>query len=257
MRLSRFSPCEQLQPFIKEYLIIESEQEVSNTILPDTSLVMSFRYDGEIWHKEGNIEALLPVTVISGLRKSTRNYTYSGKTANLLVVFGEGGLSAFSALPAHELFSYSVETENIFQSSLLNEMIERLNAAASHPGRIEIMESFLIGHLRSGKPDELIGNAIQLIKQQHGIVKIRELACSLHISQDAFEKRFRSRVGSSPKQFASIIRLRHIIETVKDYHSLTDACYEAGYFDQSHFIRDFKSFTGSSPSQFFRNRPFW
>ncbi len=89
------------------------------------------------------------------------------------------------------------------------------------------------------KPLPAIGDAVRIIKQHNGVVRVKELAASLHISQDAFEKRFRALIGSTPKQYASIIRLRNLITKYPGYASLTEATYQAGYFDQSHFIKDF------------------
>jgi AraC-like DNA-binding protein len=64
-------------------------------------------------------------------------------------------------------------------------------------------------------------------------------------------------VGSSPRQFTSIVRLRYFIDRYSPYSSLTTASYEAGYFDQSHFIKDFKQFTGETPRQFFATARYW
>jgi methylphosphotriester-DNA--protein-cysteine methyltransferase len=107
------------------------------------------------------------------------------------------------------------------------------------------------------KADPIIELALQRIRGANGIIRISELADSLFISRDPFEKRFRSVAGTSPKQFATIIRLRSLIGQYSGETSLTSAAAEAGYFDQSHFIKDFRSFTGEPPKQFFRSAAFW
>jgi len=182
---------------------------------------------------------------------------YSGETSNLLVVFKEGGLSAFSATPAHELFDLTISADNLFSINTLDEILQRLVVATTDKTRIDIMGAFLLQHLTANKQDLLIDKAIQLIQQHNGLVKIKDLAVSLHISQDPFEKRFRAQVGSTPKQYASIIRLRKLIDTFPTYSSLTEAAYEAGYFDQSHFIKDFRLFTGQAPKDFFKSSQYW
>ena len=182
---------------------------------------------------------------------------YSGETSNLLVVFKEGGLSAFSTIPAHELFDLTISADNLFSTNALDEILHCLAVATTDKTRVEIMDAFLLQHLIAGKQDLLIDKAIQLIQHHHGLVKIKDLAVSLHISQDPFEKRFRAQVGSTPKQFASIIRLRKLIDTFPTYSSLTEAAYDAGYFDQSHFIKDFRLFTGQTPKDFFKSSQYW
>jgi AraC-like DNA-binding protein len=257
MNVQRFQPSALLAPFIREFIIIESELGTDSNILPDTSMVMSFRYKGNVQRMEGEVTETLSATVISGLRRSHRLMRYAEETSNLLVVFKEGGLTAFSAIPAHEFFDLTVSADNLFSKSTLDEILQRLSVATTDKTRIDIISAFLLQHLTAGKQDLLIDKAIQLIQQHNGLVKIKDLAVSLHISQDPFEKRFRAQVGSTPKQFASIIRLRKLIDTIPTYSSLTEAAYEAGYFDQSHFIKDFRLFTGQTPKDFFRSAQYW
>jgi methylphosphotriester-DNA--protein-cysteine methyltransferase len=99
--------------------------------------------------------------------------------------------------------------------------------------------------------DELVNLAVSLIKQAAGNIKITSLAEQLHISQAQFEKRFRKKVGASPKKFASIVRLRNVLNMNPGKNNLLRAGLDAGYFDQAHFIKDFKSFTGQTPEQYF------
>ena len=257
MKFEKFPPSAALLPFVREFMIIETDQGSDSKIIPDTSIVMAFRYRGYILNGQTEKKQLLPVTAISGLRKSARLVHYSHETANLLVILNEAGITAFSRIPAHELFNQSIDAENLFSSTDLNDIIERLAEAKTNSDRIAFMEAFLLKRLIYNRPDLLVGNAIQLIKQQSGMIRIKELATSLYISQDAFEKRFRAAIGSSAKQYSSIIRLRNLIKKYPSYSSLTDASYEAGYFDQSHFIKDFRQFTGQTPKGFFKSPRHW
>ena len=114
------------------------------------------------------------------------------------------------------------------------------------------MENFLISKLNSNLPDLLVMSAISMIYKSKGNIRIKELLNELHISQSALEKRFRQVVGASPKKFASIVRLKNTISSYNRNKSLTDLGYEAGFYDQAHFIKEFKHFTGDSPETFFR-----
>ena len=257
MKIQRFFPSTALKAFIREFLIIETDVESESKTIPDTSMAMAFRYRGNIQKIQEEIKEALPASAIAGIGRSARYFSYSKQTANLLVIFKEGGFNLFAGKPAHELFGLHISTDNLFLSSEVAEILERLAEAKSNDDRIDIMEIFLLGKFYNAKPDHLIANAIRLIKQHHGMIRIRDLAASLHISQDPFEKRFRTVVGATPKQYASIIRLRKLIRNVPSLHSLTAASYEAGYFDQSHFIKDFRLFTGQAPKDFFRSPSFW
>ena len=74
----------------------------------------------------------------------------------------------------------------------------------------------------------------------------------LFISQSPFEKRFRKVVGTSPKKFASIVRFNAVLNNLNTTKSLAQLCYENNFFDQAHFIKDFKQFTGETPENFKR-----
>jgi AraC-like DNA-binding protein len=253
MNVKRFLPAIALQPYIREFILIETDEVTDSTVIPDTALIMSIQYAGAVMKQQ----QLLPNTVISGLRRSVRHFVYTAKTANFLIVFKEGGLSAFSRTPANEFFDQTVSADNLFRPKELDPLLERLAEAATDKERVVEAEAFLQSHLVTEKQDALIGNAIQLIRQHQGIIRIRHLASTLHLSQDSFEKRFRTLVGSTPKQYASIIRLRSLIQNYPNYLSLTEASYEAGYFDQSHFIKDFRNFTGRPPKEFFQSSVYW
>jgi len=258
MKYSKLLPSAALQPYIREFIILESDLYFDSRTIPDTALVMTFRYKGKVWKIERGKEESLPATGISGLRKSVRLFQYEKQTANLLVVFKEGGMNAFTRLPAHELFELNISSDNLFPSSQLDELLEQLAGAVTDEGRVKVAEGFLLGKLNlRNKPDPLVGSALASIRQHSGIVRIKDLAASLYVSQDAFEKKFRSTVGATPKQYASIIRMKDLIRKYPSYSSLTDAAYEAGYFDQSHFIKDFRLFTGQTPKDFFSNFEYW
>jgi AraC-like DNA-binding protein len=257
MSIRKFLPAPALATFIKEYIIIETDEEVQNKTLPDLSVVMSFRIKGTVLRVKDEREDKIPATAISGLRKTPRIFRYSGSTRNLLIIFKAGGMAAFSKIPVHELFEFTVDADNIFKASILNDVHQKLADANSDQAMIGIIEAFLTENLSPTFPDSIIYKAVQLIEKQRGIIRIKEFASNFNISQDPFEKRFRKVIGSSPKQFASILRLRHLIKTYPALSSLTDASYQAGYFDQSHFIKDFKSFTGETPKGFFKSSLYW
>lgn len=244
-------------PFVKEYLVIETGQGMESRTIPDTSLVLAFRYKGSVSNATEGTAEVIPPAVISGLRKNARVFQYAKSTANLLVILRECGIAAFTDLPAHELFGLSVTSDNVFKGAALREILERLAEAPHNRARVMLVEDFLQKELNAGKPLPAIGDAVRIIKQHNGVVRVKELAASLHISQDAFEKRFRALIGSTPKQYASIIRLRNLITKYPGYASLTEATYQAGYFDQSHFIKDFRAFTGHAPKEFFNTARFW
>ncbi|MBO9203468.1 MULTISPECIES: helix-turn-helix domain-containing protein [Niastella] len=255
--MAQFFPSPALQPYIKNFLIIDCEQEMINRILPDTSIVIAFRLRGTVSYTDNGAKHTLPQSVISGIRESSRLVDYAKDTTNLLVIFKEGGAAAFFKEPMHELGSISVSLEHLLQRSKVNAIEEELAAANNNNQRILIVERFLLSELKKTPADTLISEAIHKIRLTKGDIKIKELLAGLPISRDPFEKRFRKITGTSPKHFAAIIRLKNLIENYTDAISFTEAAYSAGYYDQAHFIKDFRSFTGQTPHDFFKAPPLW
>lgn len=257
MKMESLLPAGILKPFIKAYLVIESEYGMENRVLPDTSMVMAFRYSGTITDELEGVKNNLPRSVITGLRKSARLINYAGQTSALLVVFKPAGAAAFFKEPLHELFDLSLPLDALINQSKLSEVEEQLTEAKNTMQRIAIIERLLISRFNETRPDMLVYNALHQIQSANGNIRIKKLISTLHISNDPFEKRFRKLTGTSAKQFSSIVRLRNVINTHTASKNLTEAALTAGYFDQAHFIKDFRSFTGQAPQEFFKSPLYW
>ena len=129
---------------------------------------------------------------------------------------------------------------------------ERLATTNTDILRIKIVEQFLVSQLKDIGTDKLIVEAVKLIYKNKGTIRIKELNEKLFISQSPFEKRFRKVVGTTPKKFASIVRFNTVLDNLNETKTLTEICYENNFFDQAHFIKDFKQFTGDTPENFKR-----
>jgi AraC-like DNA-binding protein len=257
LQVEHYPPFGQLKPYVKTFLIIKSDQGIDNRLLPDTSIVLAFRLKGNVIDKSQGDSQNLPNSVITGLRKSPRFLSYAEETACLLVIFKEGGAAAIFKEPLHELFSKSLSLNEVVPASQLELVEERLIEANDNKQRVGIVERFLLSRLDERRADQMIAHAIQKIKQASGDIKVRDLANDMTISLDPFEKKFRRVTGISPKQFADTIRFRNLISQFSGTESLTELALEAGYFDQAHFIKDFRTFTGMSPQLFFKTETWW
>ncbi len=256
MKLQEYRPIKALEPYIKCYRIINSEALLVNRVLPNTSITMAFQLRGEVSYVNSEKQIPLPATSLSGLRKSVRLIRYEPKSTVLVVLFKETALPAFFKHPIHELFEESIALDSLLSSAELSRLEDTLAASGDYGEKIAVVERFLLSRLRE-KHDELVTEAVARIRLSGGQVKISKLAESLYISQDAFEKRFRKTTGSSPKDFASIIKLQTVINVNKRDRSLAPVALNGGYFDQAHFNRAFKRFTGLTPGVFFKAPVFW
>lgn len=257
MQIADYIPTEQLKPYIKSYKIIESRLGTTNRVLPNTSFAISFRLKGQISYLNDNHKIPLGFATFSGLQKSARLINYDTDTSAIILIFKEAGLSAFFKQPLYELFGQSISLDNFFSASEILIVREKLFNCKNNLERIAILEGFLLSKLTHFSTDKLISTALSKIKAENGNVRIKELAKELFISQDAFEKRFRKMIGASPKQFSHIVKMNAAISKNKSVPLFLDLAFENGYYDQPHFNKDFKKFTGQTPTDFFRSASFW
>lgn len=115
------------------------------------------------------------------------------------------------------------------------------------------LQDFLIQKALSRSYDaKLVRTAAKLLYHTKGQCRVEELADYCHASVRQLERGFQRIVGVSPKFFARTLRFeraqrRLMMEPELD---LTTLAYDCGYFDQAHFIKDFKAFTGKTPSEY-------
>ena len=259
MKFKTYIPCDILKPFIRSLAISENSDESSYKVLPDTGLVIGFQYKGKLSLIRSDQENPLAISGITGLNDSYRIFKNSADIGSVLVFFKEAGAASFFSQPIHELFRESVSLDNFMLRSELLILEERLCEATTDLKRIAVIERFLISKLSPIPSDNMVLTALAIIHRSKGNIRISELASQLNISQSPLEKRFRKLVGASPKKFASILRFKHILQQqnlqqhkLQDNKPLSDLAYEAGFYDQAHFIKEFKNFTGETPERYFK-----
>jgi AraC-like DNA-binding protein len=246
-----FAPSPQLAPFVRELMIVETADAVTRLRLPEPGLVLGIRYRGSASLLDG-ATARLPDLTLTGMTDTARRMHTAADSGVILARFRPGGAARFFAQPLHELFGTTAPLGDLLPPRAAARLQSQVVDAADDRARVAVLESFLAGQLRAGGTDPIVSAALDAITAAEGTLSIRALARRLAISQDPLEKRFRRAVGTSPKQFASLLRLRRAIDGYRPGASLTQLALDAGYFDQSHFSRALRAATGQSPGRFLR-----
>jgi AraC-like DNA-binding protein len=243
-------PHPALRPFVQRLLVVEYPAFHRDVHLPDTSPVAAFtfrgrcRIDGDQW---------APLAAFTGLRGTLRTHEHCHGHAVLLATFTPVGAAAFSRTSLDEFSGTTADLAGILdRPGELDRLHEQLAGAQKHGRRIALLEDFLLARARVSAPDPLVTAAVAWFEQETGAKRIDDLVRYIGLSQSALERRFRKVVGISPKKFASLVRLRHAVRLRANGADLTAVAHGAGYFDQSHFINDFRRATGTAPEAFFR-----
>ncbi len=115
--------------------------------------------------------------------------------------------------------------------------------------RIKCIESWLTEKL-TGQVISQIPEVCDFILEKRGLISVEELATEFSISTRHLEREFKKSVGITPKLYIRIIKFSHIFNVMQEDKPWVQVALQSGYFDQSHFIKNFKAFTGEDPSKY-------
>jgi AraC-like DNA-binding protein len=249
-------PCEQLQPYVQCYWVLEhfaNPHGTTERILPDGTTELLFHF-GHLYKQliNGKIQTQ-PRSFFYGQLQHFIEVQPAGSTGIIGVRFKPHGFSAFTSLQASELTHQKIHVSTLFGAKG-NQLEEQIYSATSNQERISLLRHFLIQQLKPiPAQNALLTHSIELIQRSAGQLSIGTIAQECSIGYKAMERLYQSKVGLSPKQYARIIRFQSLFKhySSSSVNNFTELAYAAGYYDQAHFIRDFKHFSGVSPATYF------
>ncbi|MET0555178.1 MAG: helix-turn-helix domain-containing protein [Vicinamibacteria bacterium] len=251
MRTTVVAPSPALEPFVRQFTFVEAEQQATRVLVPDGTAVAGFRFGGHACLLDERGAVRMPDASFAGVRDTARRMRTSAGGGVVLASFRAGTAAAFFRAPQHELFGDTVPLDALAPRDAVAETEERVREATDHASRVAAFEAFLLARLDASRLDPLVAEAARRVAFDPSRVRVAPLARALGLSQDRLEKRFRRAVGATPKQLASIVRLRRAVDAYRADGTLTRAAAGAGFFDQSHFNRAFRAATGLTPRAFF------
>lgn len=164
------------------------------------------------------------------------------------IIFQPGGLNRFLNVPMKEIFNNGYSAREVIGSEI-EELLDKSHDSISLNELDCIVQSYFLGKLYKVKEPLPIDFALQhLLTHYHtNMDKIAGMAC---MSIRNFERKCEERLGMSAKMYARIARFHKAYKMLESRPriSWTDLTYEAGYYDQTHFIKDFKGFARFTPT---------
>lgn len=257
MNYQVYTPSSELQSFVKCFWTLEDEgleEPIRQRVVPDGCMEMIFHY-GELYKQyfEDGSSIIQPRSFIFGQITKYIEIEPTGVSGIVAARFFPDGLTPFLDTPVSELEDKAVSIINLFGEKA-KALEKKVMTAMDSPKRIKLIEEFLLSRLADPKAIDAVTKAcVDVIFESQGQMSAGELANKMNINRRNIERRFTSVVGMSPKQLSRVIRLQTALKMLeqKKFSSLTSLAYENGYYDQAHFIKDFKEFTGISPKLFF------
>ncbi len=248
------APSEVLSRYIKSYWLIDSEADTTSIrekIIPDGYPELIFHYgDPYRVNINGSWEAQGPHLIAGQIK----NHFYLENT-------GKSGMIGVKLMPTAltTLFGLNMSSLTDCVSSLSILLPDFTRSLMQTPFSLERKEQFIqsFENLITEQLDkvstalETTEMAVTEILKSKGNVSISAMCEQIEIGQRQLERQFSRAVGLTPKFYARIIRFAHIFELMKNGdNTWSDLVYASGFFDQSHFIKNFKEFTGEDPSAY-------
>jgi AraC-like DNA-binding protein len=174
------------------------------------------------------------------------------------VRFHPGGAFPFLGPPPSELHGRHVSLEDLWGSAAADLRIQVLEAATPE-ARFRVLENGLLARgRRTLDMHPAIRFALRRFHAAPGAATVAQVTDSIGISPRRFVQVFREQVGLNPKLYCRVRRFHRVLSTVAAGGPVewTGVALDAGYFDQAHFIHDFRSFSGINPSAYLASRPF-
>jgi AraC-like DNA-binding protein len=172
------------------------------------------------------------------------------------ICFRPGGSYPFFKIPAHELVDQFPDVGDLWGSKGCK-FVERIqNDCLTTRSRIEALSGYLSNLLcKNLRDDAVINAAIEFIDNLKGRISIDDLARCLGLSCRHLERKFKERIGMTPKQLCRNTRFKHTYKRIEASHraNWVDMALTCGYYDQAHLINEFRYFTGTSPADFFKS----
>jgi len=250
MNFQAVSPPAPLKNYVRHFWMLEN---ATDDISQKTFTVMCNGVPGLIFQENPKVFTgfqgeQLPQLFVFGQATKAGQLQFSGNFCNIGVSLKPAALKSIFGLDANELTHQNTAIENLVKSSLSGRLANISSTQQKVSCIIEFLEKQAARH---GQPNDRLEYALNGIQQGK---KLPDLRRHLHLSERSLERLFLTHVGITPVMYSRIIRFQSAITLIRQRRSrsLTDIAHTLEYFDQSHFIRDFKLFSGVTPTTYLR-----
>ena len=263
LKTLHLNPIPELKPYIKNIWVIEgntSNNCLTEKMIPFGCMDLVFVENAHLsLVHDNNKEVKLSKAFFSG--QVTKPYYLKYYPGIRIIGFGFYPHTAhyFTKISSDVFTDQIIALQDIISLESKTELIiEQLHSIPGLHQKVMYLQKHIykiIKQSRSiGQKDFYVQHILMSILKNKGELKLTEICNQLNISKRYVQILSNEYIGINPTQYAKIIRFLNSIKYLNQKNiSLTSICYQLGYYDQSHFIRDFKRFSGQSPSNYILN----
>lgn len=244
-------PSPLLAPYVRHYWTLDaSSSSTPQRIIPTGCMTLVLHRGSRLLSL--NQQVLQPTAFLSGQSVGYTDLVQTGSVSMIVVVFQPYGARAFFDIPMNELNGYNIGLDEL-NDPLFQELHRQVISEIDTKKCIQLIEDVLLKKLRNFKQHAFkrISAAIGHISQNSTVntATIADIAC---LSSRQLNRVFSDYIGATPKEFMRVIRFQralHYMQTTPDIN-FTQLAFCCGFYDQPHMIKEFKSLSGFTPSEF-------
>jgi AraC-like DNA-binding protein len=259
LKYREFIPSKKLSDYIQLIWILESETPEEKfereIILPDgiVELVLHYREPFFTYDSEGH-KFLQPQGFAISQIQNFIEIESNGAIGFISIRFYPWGAYHFFSEPIGNFLDGTISIEKLWEQD--HQIILELLKDSSAKKKVKTVNDFLLSKLFTNDKLRRIDDALKLIRDTKGLLTVDELSDRMNMSYKQPERNFLATVGTTPKIFSRNTRFLHLCHHLKEYEtrSLSELTYEMGYYDQSHFIKEFRQFSGFTPKKYFEQK---
>lgn len=254
MRIEFHRPSMRLQPFIRYYWILKANENIDALTFPIGCQQLIFHRRSRFYIPE--LEAEQARFSISGQVNFPARIQSSGDIETIVVVFYPHAIGTMFNIPVSTFYNQEIDGYALGDKSLNILADDVLNADDSDEA-VKIIEKWLLSRLEESAfyNFKRVGASLQqlFLDNTINVDGMAQLAC---LSRKQFERVFFNAVGMKPKEYSCVARFQKSLWLMQNGNrDFADMAYSCGYADQSHFIRECRRYSGTTPAELLKTQP--
>jgi AraC-like DNA-binding protein len=191
-------------------------------------------------------------TVLSGVHPRYQIIDTDEQEYVVGVAFKPGGCVPFFKVPAHVTAGLDVPLDELCGGHLGSKLRERLLECQTDESRLDVIETVLEEMWTARMVHPAVAFALDMIHERPHATSISAITDAIGMSAKRFIERFKSDIGLTPKHYCRIQRFQRAVSRAHQGRQIdwAEVALDCGYFDQAHFIHDFRSFAGVTPTSY-------
>lgn len=247
-----------LKQFIKYFWVIQSHEPVNvcHKLLPVGNIDIIINFSSDITYFESGQTEIKPKMIHFNSIRDRYYYIYqTGRLEVFGISFFPTGIYPFLKIPLDEFQKETVDLD-LLCKEFTGQVEDSLKNSHSVSERILTIENQLLKRIEINLFPSYERRVFDSFKDSVHKLNINQFCDHYGINPRKLERLFNKHIGISPKQYRRIQRFQGILNDIvtKKNSNLTSLAFENEYYDQNHFIKEFKSFTGVTPTKFINEK---